>query len=223
MDVAEALRRRISIRAYLDRPVARDTLLAVLDDARWSPSGGNLQPWKVVAVAGDEREAVSKLALDTLMKNPAGEADEAPIYPKPLWEPYRTRRFELGEAMYELLGIPRSDKTRRLQRFSDNYRFFGAPVGLFFVIDRRLGRGQWAHLGMFMQSLALAATERGLGCCFQESWAMVRKTLHRHFELDAEDLLYCGMALGWPDPEAPVNQLRSERVDPLEFTTLRGL
>ena len=103
-----------------------------------------------------------------------------------------------------------------------NYEFFGAPVGLFFVIDRVMGRGQWAHLGMFMQSLALAATARGLGTCMQESWGMVRKSLHAHFSLADEELLYCGMALGYPDTEAAVNTLRSDRVEVDEFTTFAG-
>ncbi|MBT8492744.1 MAG: nitroreductase, partial [Deltaproteobacteria bacterium] len=170
MDVDHALKTRISIREFNSDPVPEALVREILDAARWSPSGGNLQPWQVIAVAGKERETVSELALDTLTRNPTGEADEAPIYPAKLWEPYRTRRFKLGEDMYELLGIPRTDKAARLQRFTHNYRFFGAPVGLFFIIDRNMGRGQWAHLGMFMQSVALAATARGLGSCFQESW-----------------------------------------------------
>jgi nitroreductase len=222
MDVDEALKTRISIREFKDDPVPEGLIRDILAVARFSPSGGNLQPWQVIVVAGDEREAVSRLALDTLAKNPAGEEDEAPIYPPKLWEPYRSRRFKLGEDMYALLGIPRSDKPARLQRFTHNYRFFGAPIGLFFVIDRHLGRGQWAHLGMFMQSVALAATARGLGTCFQESWGMVRKTLHQYFELPEDQLLYCGMALGYADPEAAVNTLRSDRAEVDEFATFRG-
>jgi len=223
VDVDAALKARTSIRAFDDRPVEKGQLRDVLDAARWSPSGGNLQPWSVLAVGGDAREAVSDLALGVIAANPAGEADEALIYPPSLWEPYRSRRFKLGEDMYKLLGIPRSDKLARLQRFTDNYRFFGAPVGLFFVIDRNLGRGQWAHLGMFMQSVALAATARGLSTCMQESWAMVRKSLHQHFALAKNELLYCGMALGYADASAAVNQLRSDRAEVDDFTTFHGL
>ena len=106
MHVDEALKTRISIRAFADRPVSQAQVTELLDVARWSPSGGNLQPWKVIVVSGDARAAVSELAKKTLFANPDGEADEAPVYPKPLGEPYRTRRYKIGEDMYALLGIP---------------------------------------------------------------------------------------------------------------------
>lgn len=220
--VTEALRGRTSIRAFTDREVPLAVVRELLDVARFAPSGGNLQPWKVIVVAGEERRAVIELAKRTLMENPRGEDSEYPVYPPNLWEPYRSRRYDLGEQMYALLGIPREDKMARLGRFAHNYEFFGAPVGLFFVIERRMGHGQWAHLGMFMQSLALAATERGLGTCMQEAWGAARVTLGRHFELPPDDVLYCGMALGHPDLEQPVNRLRSERAAVDAFTTFRG-
>ena len=162
------------------------------------------------------------LANRVLIENPEGQVGDDPVYPPKLWDPYRTRRYALGEAMYELLGIPHSDKPARVARMLENYRFFGAPVGLFFVIDRRMGRGQWAHLGMFMQSVALVATERGLATCMQEAWAMVRRSLGEHFGLPDHEMIYCGMALGYADPDAPVNRLRSERVAVEEFTTMLG-
>ncbi len=222
MHVDEALKTRISIRDFLDKPVSQDTVREILDAARWSPSGGNLQPWKVIVVAGDARQKVIDLASDVLENNPKGEADEAPIYPPKLWEPFRSRRFKIGEDMYALLGVPREDKPARLAWVARNYQFFGAPVGLFFVIDRGLGRGQWAHIGMLMQSIALAATARGLGTCMQESWAAVRKTLHSHFALAENEILYCGMALGHPNPDAPVNTLRSDRIEVDELATFHG-
>jgi nitroreductase len=220
--VTEALRARISVRAFLPTEVPEGVVRELLDVARWSPSGGNLQPWKVIAVAGEARGAVTELAQKTLMENPRGEATEYPIYPENLWEPYRSRRYDLGEQMYALLEIPRTDKFARLGRFARNYEFFGAPVGLFFVIDRRMGHGQWAHLGMFMQSLALAATERGLGTCMQEAWGALRPSLHRHLGLAHEEMVYCGMALGHPDPSEAVNRLRSERAEVEGFAEFRG-
>lgn len=222
MNVSEALKKRISVRAFLDRPVDRATVHALLDTARWAPSGGNVQPWKVIVVAGEARDAVAALAAQTLMQNPHGEDDEFPIYPKNLGEPYRSRRFKVGEDMYALLGIPREDKPARLRWVANNYNFFGAPVGLFFIIDRCMGHGQWAHLGMFMQSLALAAVEMGLATCMQEAWARLRKTLHGHFGLPENEVLYCGMALGWPDPSMPVNTLRSDREQVDGFTHFSG-
>lgn len=216
LSVRDALQRRISTRAFLATPVAEHTVRALLDTARRSPSGGNLQPWKVIVVSGAARDAVIALAKNYPGVFPAEDAEQ-PVYPPNLWEPYRSRRFKVGEDMYGLLGIPREDKGARLKWLARNFEFFGAPVGIFFVIDRRMGAGQWAHLGMFMQSLALAATEESLGTCFQEFWGTLRKTLGQHFQLPENEMLYCGMALGHADPDAPVNRLRTERAPVDEF------
>jgi nitroreductase len=220
--VTEALKARISVRAFKPDPVPESLVREILDVARWAPSGGNLQPWKVIAVAGAARDAVSALAKQALMANPAGEEGDRPVYPPKLWEPYRTRRFKVGEDMYALLNIPREDKPARYAHLARNFDFFDAPVGLFFVIDGRMGHAQWAHLGMFMQSIALIAIERGLATCMQEAWARVRRTLHAHFALAPEEMLYCGMALGHADEAAPVNRLRSERVEVDGFATFLG-
>jgi nitroreductase len=216
--VSEALRKRISTRAFKPDPVSESLLCDILDVARFAPSGGNLQPWKLIAVAGAERDAVVALAKSNL----PGDEGDRPVYPANLWEPYRTRRFKLGEDMYALLGIPRDNKPARLMHLAQNFDFFGAPVGLFFVIERRMGHGQWAHLGMFMQSVALAAIERGVASCMQEAWARVRAPLHKHFALAEEEMIYCGMALGYADESAPVNALRSDRAEVDEFADFRG-
>jgi len=223
LTVTEALRQRFSVRQFLPDPVPEPLLWELLEVARWSPSGGNLQPWKLIAVAGKEREAVIAVAHAARLspEAPSEEGSEL-VYPPNLWEPYRSRRYLLGEQMYALLGIPRADRAGRLAHVARNFEFFGAPVGIFFVIDRRMGRAQWAHLGMFMQSLALVALERGLGTCMQEFWGTVRESLHRHFALPDTDLIYCGMALGFADPAAAVNRLRSERAPVEEFASLRG-
>jgi nitroreductase len=223
LTVSAALKKRISVRKFLPTPVPESELRGLLDAARWSPSGGNLQPWKVIALAGTELAAVRELAGQRhVAAGKISEEGSDPVYPPHLWEPYRSRRYQVGEDMYLLLGVNREDRTGRLAHVARNFEFFGAPVGLFFVIDRRLGRAQWAHLGMFMQSLALVAVERGLGTCMQEFWALLRDSLHRHFALPDTDLLYCGMALGHPDPGAPVNRLRSSRVAVEEFASFRG-
>lgn len=221
-DLEAVVKERISIRAFTDEPVSESELRELLDVARWSQSGGNLQPWNVIAVSGEEKQAVCNLAQATLMKNPVGEGEEHPIYPDKLWEPYRSRRYQLGEDMYALLEIPRDDKASRYQHLLRNFTFFDAPVGLFFVIDRDMGHGQWAHLGMFMQTLALVAHGRGYGVCMQEAWGMVRKSLHAHFALPESAVIYCGMALGRPDKTAKVNQLRSSRAEVEEFAQFKG-
>lgn len=218
MNVTEALKARISVRAFKPDPLPAAVVREILDVARYAPSGGNLQPWKVIAVAGAERDAVVALAKANL----PGEEGDRPVYPANLWEPYRSRRFKVGEDMYALLGIPRDNKPARLMHLAQNFEFFGAPVGLFFIIDRRMGHGQWAHLGMFMQSVALAALERGVQSCMQEAWARMRAPLHAHFRLDQNDMVYCGMALGHADMSKPVNSLRSDRAPLDDIAEFRG-
>jgi len=218
VNVGDALRKRISTRAFKSDPVSETLVRDILDVARFAPSGGNLQPWKVIVVAGEARDAVVALAKANL----PGDDGDRPVYPANLWEPYRTRRFKLGEDMYALLGIPRENKPGRLMHLAQNFDFFGAPVGLFFVIERRMGHGQWAHLGMFMQSVALAAIERGVSSCMQEAWARVRAPLHQHFALADDEMIYCGMALGYADDSSSVNTLRSDRAAVDEFAVFRG-
>lgn len=218
MNVTEALRARVSIRAFKPDPVPEALLREILDVARYAPSGGNLQPWKVIAVAGAERDAVTALAKANL----PGVEDERPVYPHNLWEPYRSRRFKVGEDMYALLGIARENKPARLMHLAQNFEFFGAAVGLFFVIDKNMGHGQWAHLGMFMQSVALAAIERGVASCMQEAWARMRAPLHAHFGLADDEMIYCGMALGYADMTKPVNTLRSDRAGLDEIAVFKG-
>lgn len=174
-------------------------------------------------VSGAERGAVVQLAHQ--VRTAPGFKDEAgddPIYPPNLWEPYRSRRYAIGEAMYATMGIGSEERPRRLQHVARNFEFFGAPAAVFFVIDRRVPGSDWAPLGAFMVSLALAAHDRGLGTCFQESWAAVRESLRLHFGLPETDMIYCAMALGYADPQAPVNTLRSERAPVEDFAQLRG-
>ncbi|MGE0828551.1 MAG: nitroreductase [Hyphomonadaceae bacterium] len=222
LSVSDAIRQRTSIRVYKPDPVPEAVIRDILDVARYAPSGGNVQPWKVIAVAGAARQAVIDAARNAADISGEGEVGDRPIYPANLWEPHRTWRFKVGEDMYKLLGIPREDKGARLRQLAKNGEFFGAPVGLFFIIDERMGHGQWAHLGMFMQSVALAAQERGVSSCMQEYWARSRQTLKKHFGLGETEMIYCGMALGYADVSAPVNSLRSDRAAVDEFAQFKG-
>lgn len=221
MQLDDALRARISVRAYTDQPVSAEIVRDILDVARWAPSGGNLQPWKVIGVAGAERAAVVALAQQLTYAG-VHDKNEYPPYPANLWEPYRTRRFGNGEDLYASLNIPRENKAGRLTQFARNFDLFGAPVGLFFITDRRMGHTQWSHLGMFMQSVALAAVERGLSSCLQEAWGGVRAPLATHFALAPEEVVVCGMALGYADASAPINAMRRVRAEVDEFATLKG-
>ena len=222
MNVSEAVRRRRSIRRFLPDTPSLEILREVLDTARWAPSGSNIQAWRVIAISGDVRESVIRMALETQPDPARNAADLYPIYPPNLWEPLRSRRYALAEDMYRALGIPRDDKAARLRHVAKNFEFFGAPVGLFFVIDRRLAHGQWAHLGMLIQTIALLLEERGLGCCMQEAWAAFRPELATMFKLAPEELVYCGMAVGYPDHSQPVNQFPRHRISVDELTEFRG-
>jgi nitroreductase len=220
MNVTEAVDRRISVRAFRPDPVPGDLVRALIEAAHRAPSGGNLQPWRVHALAGEPLEALKAKGMQTLA---AGlEPPEYDVYPPELWDPFRTRRFVCGEDLYATIGIPREDKPARLRQMARNVAFFGAPVGLFFSLDRKLGPPQWADVGMYMQTLMLLAVERGLDTCAQEFWARLPRTVGDFLDLPADHMLFSGMALGYRDDGQPINTLRTRR-DPFEaFAQMRG-
>ncbi len=207
MRVDDAVAARRSIRAFLDTPVDDDTIVDLLTRAARAPSGGNVQPWRAYVVGSDTMPSF----LDHLGQREM-EAPGYEIYPANLWEPYRTNRFALGEQMYAKLGISREDKAGRLARLGENFRFFGAPAAVFCFIDRRMGPPQWSDLGMFLQTFMLLATEAGLATCPQEAWATWSQAVAEFVEAPDEEMLFCAVAIGHADPEAPVNDLVSERM-----------
>ncbi|GJL96660.1 MAG: NADH dehydrogenase [Hyphobacterium sp.] len=222
MDVTDAIRNRVSTRAFLEKPVAEETIRAILDDARWAPSGGNLQPWKVHVVSGDARNAIVDAVKAKLESDPFGDENAFPVYPEKLWDPYRSRRYAVGEQMYDILDIARTDKAARLGQVLKNFDFFGAPVGLFFTIDPRMNPNQWAHLGMFIYAVTLAAEGHGFATCMQEAWTRFTKTVGTALDLPDNEQVYCGMALGYADPDAPLNSMRTTRADLDEIARFTG-
>ena len=219
MNVTEAVQRRISVRAFKPDPVPGELLRELLDLAHRAPSGGNLQPWRVYALAGEPLEAF-KAKVAARIGSP--DEPEYHVYPPDLWEPFRTRRFQAGEDLYGTIGIPREDKAARLMQFAKNAQFFGAPVALFFCLERRLGPPQWSDVGMYMQTLMLLATERGLDTCAQEFWSRFHRTVAEVLELPDELMVFSGMALGYRDESHPINTLRTRR-DPFEaWCEMRG-
>ena len=223
MRVSAALRARYSCRAYLPDAVPAATVRAILTDASRAPSGGNLQPWRVWTVAGD---ALHALCARVMSRIDAGSlADGEPeyfVYPPELKEPYATRRFETGEAFYGALSVERDDYPARLRNYRSNFEFFGAPVGLIFAIDRSMQQGQWADLGMFMQSIMLLAKARGLDTVALESWSFWHETVREALGIPQELIVFCGMALGRADPDAAVNAFRTERAALSEFAAFAG-
>ena len=223
MNVSEAVERRRSIRAFLDRPVDGAVLREVIEQAARSASGGNLQPWRLFVLGGERLAAFKQLMRQRLQSGPAGEATDYDIYPANLWEPYRTERYVVGEEMYALLGVPREDKAGRLRQFARNYEFFGAPAALFCYLDRRMGQPQWSDLGMYLQTLMLLLQERGIDSCAQECWAAYPQTVTHFLDPPPEWMLFCGMAIGYADPDAPVNRLRTRRLRLDEFARFDGI
>jgi len=222
MDVSDALSRRISTRAFLDKSVSEQDVRDILAEASRSPSGGNLQPWFVHVVTGAARQRVIDAVQAKIAQDPFDDEHPFPVYPEKLWEPYRSRRYQLGEQMYEQIGIPREDKAGRFNQVMKNLEFFGAPVGLFFSIEKDMNPNQWAHLGMFMLAVALAAENRGLATCMQEAWTRFSATLGKTLNLPDDRIVYCGMALGYADTDAPINQWQSERAGVDEFAVFEG-
>jgi nitroreductase len=211
MDVRDAVAARRSVRGFQDTPVDLALVERLVAEAARSPSGGNLQPWHIDIVAGD---ALNRLKQAMMAKLAGGqETPEYDIYPKELVAPYRDRRFAVGEAMYERIGIPREDKLARRMWFARNFAFFGAPLALFMTVDRRMGPPQWSDMGMFLQTFMLLAIEQGLATCAQECWAVHPQTVKTFLGTPDDRMLFCGMAVGYEDTAEPANALRSERAD----------
>lgn len=207
MNVSDAVVARKSIRAFDSAPVHDDLILHLLEKSSRAASGGNLQPWKIYVINNEAMK--SFLLFQETWATP--ESPSYNIYPPKLKEPYRTSRFELGEQMYSLLNIPRENKEARINQVMENFKFFGAPAGLFCFVDKQMGPPQWSDLGMFLQTFMLLAVEAGLDTCAQEAWAMKSESVSSFVNSPDEEMLFCGMALGYREPGAPINKLNSER------------
>ncbi len=217
MNVREALLARKSVRAFLERPVAREIIERILDAARHAPSGANTQPWQVAVVAGHAKARIEARMLAEFRAGRRGRPDY-PYYPAEWRSPYRERRFDCGMQLYEALGIARDDKATRLAQWERNYRAFGAPVAMFFFLDRRLAQGSLLDYGMFLQSVMLMAVEEGLATCPQAALAEYPDIVREELGLADEMMLVCGMALGYEDAGHPVNGYRTPREPVSAFT-----
>ena len=221
--VDQAIASRLSVRAFLPDPVDRDTLMLLLDVASRAPSGVNTQPWKVYVLQGATRDAlVSKICAvhDAVRDDPtlaATHQESYSYYPEKWVSPYIDRRRETGWGLYSLLGIGKGDKDKMHTQQQRNYRFFDAPVGLMFTIDRVLGRGSLLDYGMFLQSIMVSARGHGLHTCPQAAWNGFANIILPHIGAGEEEMLVCGMALGYADPSAPVNSFHTPREPASEF------
>lgn len=210
MTVSEAVAARKSVRSFLDRPVDNGVIKEVLTKAARAPSGGNVQPWRLYILNGETQTRFKALMREKIAKGEFEEPEYA-VYPPKLKEPYRSSRYKVGEDMYALLGIGREEKPKRLQWLTNNQQFFGAPAAAFCFVDRVMGPPQWSDLGMYLQTAMLLFQEAGIDTCAQESWARWPKTVSEFVGAPDELMLFCGLAIGYRDPDHPVNRLVSDR------------
>lgn len=219
--VLDAIAGRRSVRAFTATPVPRATVERILDLAARAPSGSNIQPWRVYAAAGTARDA---LTAELLAAHEAGapEETEYSYYPAAWREPYLARRRKVGWDLYGALGIGKGDRARMARQHGRNYDLFGAPVGLFFTVERDMTEGSWLDLGMFMQSVMIAARGFGLETCPQAAFCYRHAIVRRHLGIPDGEILASGMALGHADWSAPENGFATEREPAERFTRFLG-
>ena len=210
MELKKAIEKRYSVRGYLNKNVEKDTVKNILEVAKRAPSGVNSQPWKVYVVMGETRDNLVKEACENIDKGNI-EKEQYQVYPteRPDW--YRARQRASGFALYGALGIGKEDKDKRMAQARKNYEFFGAPVGIFITVNNTVGPNGWGHVGHFVQNICLAAVDAGLATCLQEAWAGFPNLIKKHINYGDDEILWCGIALGYEDPKYPANSFRTER------------
>lgn len=222
MNVSEAVESRFSCRAFLPTRVPAATVRSLLERAGRAPSGGNLQPWRVYALAGAKLEQLKASVRARPELLPRGEGAEYDIYPRNLHDPYEMRRRQVGAALYQSIGVSRDDRPGRYRQYARNFEFYGAPVALLLFIDRSMGPPQWSDLGGFIQTVMLLAREQGLHSCGLEAWTHWHKTVYALLTLPPEYMLFCGLALGFADLDAPINRWRAPREPLSTYVSFSG-
>jgi nitroreductase len=221
LSVQDAITGRQSTRAYLDQTVPRAVLERVLTVASRAPSGSNIQPWKVYVLEGEVKD---ELCRELVARHASGDEGQRAYnyYPVTWRPPYLARRRQTGWGLYGLLGINRDDKSGMAAQARQNFTFFGAPVGLIFTIDRDMEIGSWLDTGMFIQSLMIAARAEGLETCAQAAFANYHDVIEQRLAIPAAEMVICGMALGYGDPNAVINRFRTDRIPLADFVTWVG-
>ena len=218
--VDHAIATRQSVRAFLPNSVARETVAEILQLASRAPSGTNTQPWKATVVTGSAKKRLSDAIL--AVYNDADQrkqhTEEYAYYPTKWVDPYLARRRKIGWDLYGLLGIGREDKDKMHAQHGRNYVFFDAPVGIIFTIDRILEQGSWLDFGMFLQNVMVAARARGLDTCPQAAFTQFHRVIARELNLGEDEMVVCGMSLGYADMSKIENELVTEREPVMGFT-----
>ena len=222
MNVRDAVASRYSCRAFLQTPVPESAIREIIELAVRAPSAGNMQPWRIDVIAGKKVEALKDLLRPRMGELPHGEGTEYTIYPPEMNATFRKRRFEVGELLYKSIDVPREDKPARYRQFARNYEFFGAPIGIFFSIDRALGVAQYSDMGGLIQTVMLLARDYGLHSCAQQAWASWPKTVSSFLDLPDHMMLFSGMALGYADEAAAINSWRAPRAPVEDYASFSG-
>jgi nitroreductase len=211
MNVSEAVATRRSVREFLDKPVDRAVLQRVLEKAQNAPSGGNTQPWNATILSGEPLQKLLTAVAEVIPQGQAAHKPEYNIYPPELDGAYKDRRFGVGEALYAALEIPRENKMARLMWFAKNFRAFDAPILMLIHTPRYMGPPQWSDIGMWMQTVMLLLREEGLDSCGQEAWAIYSEQIRQCVDIPDDHIFFCGMAIGYRNPEVPVNSFKVPR------------
>jgi nitroreductase len=213
MDIEEAIRSRKSVRAFTDELVSQAQIQRILELSQRAPSGTNTQPWHTYVCTGEVRDAIVSDVCALFDEGPAAKYEDYDYYPSTWNDTHRDRRRGISWSLYGLLGIEKGDRERTAKQARRNYCFFDAPVGLFLTTDAYLGRGSWSDVGLYMQTIMLAARGEGLHTCPQAAWIVFQEPIFRHLNIPDDQVLVSGMALGYEDTSAIVNTLVSERED----------
>lgn len=220
--VTEAVSSRRSVRSFLPDPVPLAMLERVLEKAQRAPSGGNVQPWNARVITGDPLSRLVAAVAEVMPQGRAAHAPEYAVYPPELDGVYEARRFGVGEAMYDALGVTRDDKRGRLAQFFNNFRAFGAPVLMLVHTPRYMGRPQWSDIGMWLQTVMLLLREEGLDSCAQEAWAAYQQQVRACVSIPDDHIFFCGLAIGKRDPEAALNRFEVPRASLSEAVSFEG-
>jgi nitroreductase len=212
--VDEVIGGRYSCRAFLPRPVPRELIADILSVASRAPSGTNIQPWRAWVLTGETKARLTEKLLAAFddPEEAATHAEPYTYYPREWVSPYIERRRKVGQQLYGLLGIRKGDARRMHEQFARNYRFFDAPVGLVFSVDGIMEQGSWLDCGMLLQNVMLAAKARGLDTCPQVAPIQFHRIIKRELGIADSETLVCAMSMGYADPQAPENALRTERM-----------
>jgi nitroreductase len=211
-DVFEAARTRRSIRAYTGQPVPPETLREIVAIARFAPSGSNIQPWRAYVLTGATLKRLGDAIKHAFLTDEPGHHRDYDYYTEPIEEPYLARRRQCGWGLYGTLGIGRGDHDKSKSYRARNYEFFGAPAGLVFTIERKLEKGSWLDYGMFLQTIMLAARARGLHTCPEASIASYPGIVRRELGITGDNIVICGMAMGYADREDIINTFQPPRI-----------